>query len=102
MKWLRIINQRSYYSGLRLALLFFSLSTHAQQGPATLNISGGLLSSNGTAVTSNHVNFKIEIRDQADTCTLYSEQHLALDLSTSKGAFSIMIGTGTSAANSLE
>jgi len=40
--------------------------------------------------------------DPAATCVLYSEEHLAVDLSATKGGFSFLLGTGTSAANALE
>ena len=84
------------------ALLLQPSTTFAQQGPASLNISGGLFNSSGTPITNSNVNFKIEVYDKSATCLMYSEQHLGVDLSTTKGAFSLIIGSGTSMTNVLE
>ena len=82
--------------------MFISSIVFAQSGPNSLNISGGLFNSNGTPITNSNVNFKIEVYDKNATCLMYSEQHLGVDLSATKGAFSLIIGAGTSMTNVLE
>src|SRR5262249_7404061 len=98
---------RNWFRAHTLVLLSFVLCTaptyaFAQSGPNTLNISGGLFNPNGTPITNSHVNFRVEILDKGGTCVLYSEQHLGVDLSQTKGAFSVQIGSGTSMVNNLE
>ncbi|MGE3680658.1 MAG: beta strand repeat-containing protein [Bdellovibrionales bacterium] len=83
-------------------LLFFSRALLAQTGPLSLNIGGGLFQANGTAVTNSNVNFRFELYDKAGSCVLYSEEHLGVDLSQSKGRFSLTFGKGTNPQNLLE
>ena len=90
------------YRGLALALALVTSAAFAQSGPNSLNISGGLFNSSGTPITNSNVNFKIEVYDKNATCLMYSEQHLGVDLSATKGAFSLIIGAGTSITNVLE
>src|SRR3569623_1803525 len=90
------------YRGLILAIAMVCSAAFAQSGPSSLIISGGLFNSNGTPITNSNVNFKIEVYDKNATCLMYSEQHLGVDLSASKGAFSLIIGAGTSMTNVLE
>src|ERR1700722_14064848 len=99
------MNTKSFNMAMLLGLGFvltLSFSARAQTGPANLNISGGLFSANGSAITSSSVNFKIDVYDKNATCMLYSEQHLAQNLSQTKGAFSLIIGGCTSPVNNLE
>ena len=91
-----------FVNGILLSVTFLSSLAFAQSGPNSLNISGGLFNSNGTPITNSNVNFKIEVYDKNSTCLMYSEQHLGVDLSATKGAFSLIIGAGTSMANVLE
>ena len=82
------------------ALLCSSLVFAASgSGPTSLNISGGLFSSNGQPILQSNVNFKIEILDKAAACVLYREVHLGEDLSSTKGGFSLLIGRGSSIQN---
>ena len=82
------------------ALLCSSLAFAASgAGPTSLNISGGLFSSNGQPILQSGVNFKIEILDKAATCVLYREVHVGEDLSSTKGGFSLLIGQGSSIQN---
>ncbi|MGZ3721728.1 MAG: hypothetical protein ACXVA9_02280, partial [Bdellovibrionales bacterium] len=87
---------------LCLACTLISSAALAQNVPANFNISGGLFSSTGVPIVSSNVNFNIEILDAGAACVLYSERHLAVDLSNTKGAFSILVGGGTSPVNNLE
>src|ERR1700722_8610260 len=99
------MNTKSFNMAMLLGLGFvltLSFSARAQTGPANLNISGGLFSANGSAITSSSVNFKIDVYDKNATCLLYSEQHLAQNLNQTKGAFSLIIGGGTSQVNNLQ
>jgi hypothetical protein len=102
VKWLELNKNKSLYAGFLLVTALFCSTPFAQGVPANLNISGGLFDSRSQAITNNHVNFKIDIWDKNASCLLYSEQHLAVDLSATKGAFSLIIGNGTSAVNELE
>ncbi|MGE0528430.1 MAG: hypothetical protein AB7P49_15275, partial [Bdellovibrionales bacterium] len=83
-------------------LLFFSRALLAQTGPLSLNIGGGLFQANGAAVTNSNVNFRFELYDKAGSCVLYSEEHLGVDLSQSKGRFSLTFGKGSNPQNLLE
>ncbi len=86
-------------------LLALPAVRHAQGapvGPQNFNFDGVLLAPGGIPVTDDHVNFRFEIMDKASTCVLYSEFHLNQDLSQKAGAFSLKVGTGTSAANLLK
>jgi hypothetical protein len=61
-----------------------------------------LFNPGGTPVSQASVDFKIEILDKNATCVLYSEEHLGQNLSNSKGAFALEIGSGTSTQNYLQ
>jgi hypothetical protein len=87
---------------LSCRLRFAKRFAFAQTGPAYLNISGGLFNPNGIPIELTSVGFQIQLMDPAGTCVLYSEEHLAQDLSQTKGAFSFQLGTGTSQVNHLE
>ncbi len=87
---------------LALLVLLAPSLAFAQQGPTSLNVSGGLFQANGSPIVHAHVNLKVDILDKDGTCVLYSEQHLDQDLSATKGAFSLLLGTGTSQINNLE
>jgi len=84
-----------------LLLSQLALVAHAQMpGPTAMNFDGQLFQPGGTTpVTSNNVAFKFEIMDSSSTCVLYSEEHLAQDLSASNGGFSLAVGQGTSKVN---
>src|SRR5690348_6357712 len=98
--WLRLPKLFQFFANICLAgAVLYPASIFAQQGPAKLNISGGLFDANGAPITSQHVNFKLEILDPGGTCILYSELHGNVDLSGSKGAFSLLLGSGSSASN---
>jgi hypothetical protein len=90
------------WSGLGLALALGYSSAFAQYAPQKLNISGALFQPGGAPVTQSSVDFKIEILDKNATCVLYSEEHLGQNLSNSKGAFALEIGSGTSIQNYLQ
>ena len=88
---------------LYLFISAFALGqAYAQNGPASLNLSGSLFNADGTTVTNASVNFKIQIYDAAGTCVLFSEEHLGQDLSSSKGGFALQVGAGSSQTNFLE
>ena len=78
------------------------LFAFAQQGPSTLNLSGGLFNSNGTPMLHNPVNFKVQIYDKSGVCLLYSEEHLGINLIPTKGAFSIQVGGGSTQVNNVD
>ncbi|MBX3023272.1 MAG: hypothetical protein KF799_16480, partial [Bdellovibrionales bacterium] len=86
---------------IAFATALYSLNTYAQPGPRSLNISGSLYDSTGTAILNSSVHFRVEIRDKAGLCVLYSELHNAQNLSDTKGAFSLLIGSGSSPQNFL-
>jgi hypothetical protein len=90
------------YWGILLAAFVYSPVSVAQQGPTNFNVSGGLYTAAGTPVTNSSVNFKIEIMDKNSTCVLYSESHLAQDLSATKGGFALEIGSGSSKQNLID
>ena len=94
LTWLSKWRRPIALSALLIAMLF--PTAHAQTLPQLLNISGGLFNSNGTPIISSSVSFKLEILDKNSVCVLYVEEHLGEDLSTSKGAFSLLLGNGTS------
>ncbi|MGE0529097.1 MAG: hypothetical protein AB7P49_18720, partial [Bdellovibrionales bacterium] len=75
---------------------------YAQTGPSSLSISGVMLKSDGTPVLNSSVSFRFELYDKNATCVLYSEEHLGIDLSASKGRFSLTLGKGTNPQNFLE
>jgi hypothetical protein len=89
-------------AGILVGLSIYSSSAFAQHGPANLNISGALFNPGGTPVLNSSVNFKVEILDPSSTCVVYSENHLAQDLSASKGGFALEIGKGSSKSNLLD
>src|SRR6185312_8087072 len=86
---------------LLLGSFLISSPLFAQTVPAAINISGGLFNPNGTAIVQSGVSFKLEVYDAGATCVLYSEEHLSQDLSSSKGAFSLQLGGGSSAVNNM-
>ena len=96
------INSKRVFQFLLVAVALSASTTHAQQGPSNLNITGGLFQADGSAVTSASVNFKIEIYDKSGTCLLYSESHLGEDLSNTKGGFSLEIGKGSAINNAID
>jgi hypothetical protein len=69
--------------------------------PGYFNFDGTLLDSSNNPILSANVNFKLELMDAAGTCVLYSENHI-VDLSTTAGAFSLKVGSGTTKANNLQ
>ena len=75
-------------------------SSFGQYSPQKLNVSGALYLPSGAAVTQPSVDFKIEILH--GTCVLYSEEHLAKNLSTTKGGFALEVGSGTTPQNLLQ
>jgi len=74
---------------------------HAQGTSHTVNFDGVLLNPSNQPITSNAVSFRLEIWDKNATCMLYSEVFNNVDLSTSSGAFSLKIGSGSSPVNRL-
>lgn len=63
-------------------------------GGASLTYHGRLLKPDGTAVTANPVQFKIEIYSPgAEHCLMYSEVH-SLNMAGSDGAFSVTLNDG--------
>jgi hypothetical protein len=91
--------QRLSKSLIVAALLTGSAFAAAQTVPSAFNISGGLYQANGTAITQSSVAFKIEILDKTGTCVLYRELHPSQDLSSTKGGFSLLVGSGSSIQN---
>ncbi|MGE0529653.1 MAG: hypothetical protein AB7P49_21585, partial [Bdellovibrionales bacterium] len=87
---------------LTLAITFAPVLVLAQTGPTSLSISGVMLKSDGTPVLNSSVSFRFELYDKNATCVLYSEEHLGVDLSASKGRFSLTFGKGTNPQNFLE
>lgn len=59
------------------------------------NISGKIIKPDGTPFTGSSVSFIVAITNSAGTCTLFREQHNAVDMNSSnKGAFHLLIGSG--------
>lgn len=84
-----------------ITLLLLTPPAHAAMGPSLFNFDGVLMSPGGMPVTSSNVGFRIQIMDKSGACVLYTEYHLSQNLSTSNGAFSFLVGTGTSQTNNL-
>ncbi|MGE0171045.1 MAG: beta strand repeat-containing protein [Nocardioides sp.] len=61
-----------------------------------------MLKADGTPLLNSSVNFRFELYDKNGTCVLYSEEHLGVDISTSKGRFSLTLGRGSNRQNYLE
>ena len=93
MSWSVNTKSAHAFRGLLLALTLIAGSAFAQQGPKSINVSGGLFDSVGKPLTGN-VNFRLEIWDKAASCLIYSEEHPAQDLSATKGGFSLEVGLG--------
>ncbi|MGE3680652.1 MAG: hypothetical protein AB7G93_02925 [Bdellovibrionales bacterium] len=87
---------------IHLVTIMASPSLSAQTGPSSLNISGVMLKSDGAPLLNSSVNFRFELYDKNGTCVLYSEEHLGVDISTSKGRFSLTLGRGSNRQNYLE
>ncbi len=86
---------------LAIAIIAAADFSVAQSVPQFLNLSGGLFNPNGTPVLQASVNFKVEVWDANNTCVLYSEEYLGQDLSSSKGAFALGLGKGSSINNAI-
>lgn len=81
-----------------ILLLSSSLSLAAQ----TFTVQGRLLNSNGSAITSSSVQFRIQVKSPgAEDCLLYQETQ-TLDLSQTQGAFALTVGQGTRAASTID
>jgi hypothetical protein len=103
VNWLQSRNYYGFYlRALVLVGTVLSSPVFAQSGPTSLNLSGGLFNANGTPVLNSSVAFQLEILDASGSCVLYSESHLAQDLSASKGGFALQIGQGSSKVNNLD
>ena len=72
----------------------------ANPGPNGFNIQGTLYGPSGAA-HEGLVAFKVQILDAGAACVLYQETH-NLDLTTTKGVFSIDLGQGTSRSNKVD
>lgn len=92
---------RSTTAARWLMLLFFSSVAHAG-GPIGSAIQGTLYSPVGAPVTSLDVDFTIEVYDKSKSCLLYQETHSGVDLSTTRGAFSLELGKGDSRSNKID
>ncbi len=79
-----------------LGILSFSLllSVAANAAGLGLSLQGRILKSDNTPVTSNNVQFRVQIRSPgAEDCLLF-EEFQTVDMTSSSGVFSIVIGAG--------
>ena len=88
-------------STIGLASVVLAGPAYALSVPPTLSLGGQLFAADGTVIKQAMVNFRVQIYDAANTCLLYSENHLAEDLSQSSGHFNLILGTGTSIVNNV-
>jgi hypothetical protein len=87
-----------YVIGLFITSLIVSSLSFAGSG---LSLQGRILKADGSPVTAP-VTFKIQIRSPGtEDCLLYEELQ-AVDLSSTQGAFSLTIGSGTRSASSVD
>ena len=70
-------------------------------GPEFFSVQGLLLDSTQTPVTTT-VNFKLQVMDKTAACVLYQELHNSVNLATTSGGFSLILGNGTSGANKID
>ncbi|WII71456.1 cell wall anchor protein [Bdellovibrio sp. 22V] len=80
-------------------LTLFIASAATANGPKTVHISGRIIDNiSDQPLASLSVDFTVKVLSP-DNCLLYEEQHLAKDLSTTDGVFSLSVGSGVSAVN---
>ena len=77
-------------------------SAFATSVPQAIGLSGQLFNPDGSPLTAAHVNFSVRIMDAAETCALYSENHLGFDLGASEGRFTLTVGAGSAAVNNVD
>ena len=99
---LRSIGQILVTFGVTSAGFALAGPSFAAVVPQSLSLGGQLYGSDGQAIVSTSVNFKVEVLDAAATCVLYSERHLAENLSVSLGRFNLILGQGTARVNNLD
>ncbi|MEK2646153.1 hypothetical protein [Bdellovibrio sp. BCCA] len=71
--------------------LMFALTARADG----YNISGKILKPDGTPYSGSAVSFLLEVTNPAGTCALYREQIVGVDMSNTKGAFHVILGSGS-------
>ena len=83
------------------ALVFFLFSQVASAGVG-LALQGRILKADNTPVTSNNVQFRIQVRSPgAEDCLLFEEVQ-TLDMTSSSGVFSLTVGGGTRSAAAID
>lgn len=83
-------------------ILGSTISLRSAVAATGLTYHGRILKPDSTPLTSNNVEFHVQIKSPgAEDCLLYDETH-TLDLSTTNGLFVLKIGTGTRAAAGID
>ena len=77
-------------------------SAYAVEVPHALTLGGELFGPDSLPIKKTNVNFRVQLLDAAETCVLYSEEHLGEDLNASYGRFDLTLGTGTSMVNNVD
>lgn len=86
------------YLNTFLTFFLFPAQVFADYGPAALNINGTVFSGVGTPATG-FVQFRLRLMDKDETCVLYEEFHLGVNLTSTSGNFSLNLGSGSSRQN---
>ena len=82
---------------MSLAAMLAALPAYAGSGPQTFSYEGRLYDANGDPSNAT-VSFKVQVLDNQATCVLYEESFVGKDLSTTRGLFSLELGTGNTTA----
>ncbi|AHZ85236.1 hypothetical protein Bb109J_c2549 [Bdellovibrio bacteriovorus] len=80
---------------VRYPLLIISLLFAVAAKADGYHVSGKILRPDGTPVESNAVSFNLEVLSPDTTCVVYQETINNQDLSSSKGRFNLVLGSGT-------
>jgi len=84
-----------------LVLVFFLESTYAS--PSQFTLQGQIINPNQTQLEKPSVDFTVQIYSPApDSCLLYEEHFLNVNMQDSKGLFSLPVGTGTRLGSDFE